>query len=157
MTNPKRGGGQQPQADSSSSDVPEGATTEPQTGGGVAASPTQTPEGQATVEDNQKPEHSVEGVTTRDDALDSGAPMLPGSPEEPVGPEDALGSGPKRGDYSKLIGTQQFTASVPNPQYDPEDPSSPRSILVHQNPLVEQIGDDEGVKGGTKPLTDEVK
>ena len=48
--------------------------------------------------------------TTKDDALDSGAPMLPGDPSEPVGPEDALGSGPKRGDYSKLIGYGQFTA-----------------------------------------------
>ncbi len=94
--------------------------------------------------------------TTKDDALDSGAPMLPGDPSEPVGPEDALGSGPKRGDYSKLIGNQQFSASVPNPDYDPADPSSPRSVLVHQNPLVEQRGDEKGKKGGTKPLTDEV-
>ena len=94
--------------------------------------------------------------TTKDDALDSGAPMLPGDPSEPTGPEDALGSGPKRGDYSKLIGTQQFAASVPNPNYDPSDPDSPASVLVEQNPLVEQRGDEKGVKGGTHPLTDEV-
>jgi hypothetical protein len=100
--------------------------------------------------------HTEGGISTRDDALDSGAPMLPGSPDEPVGPEDALGSGPKRGNYEGLIGTQRFQASVPNPNYDPEDPSSPRSVLVDQNPLVEQVGDDPGVKGGTKPLTDEV-
>jgi hypothetical protein len=100
--------------------------------------------------------HSAGGATTRDDALDSGAPMLAGSPDEPTGPEDALGSGQKRGDYSKLIGNGQFSASVPNPDYDPEDPSSPRSVLVAQNPLVEQRGDEKGVKGGTHPLTDEV-
>lgn len=94
--------------------------------------------------------------TTKDDALDNGAPMLPGDPSEPVGPEDALGSGPKRGDYSKLIGVGQFSASVPNPNYDPSDPNSPQSVLVEQNPLVEQRGDDKGVKGGTQPLTDEV-
>jgi hypothetical protein len=100
--------------------------------------------------------HSESGTTTRSDALDSGAPMLQGSGSEPVGPEDALGSGPKRGDYSKLIGTQQFHASVPNPNHDPSDPSSPRSVLVAQNPLVEQRGDEKGVKGGTRPLADEV-
>ena len=111
---------------------------------------------QASEQDNAKLEHSAGGTTTRSDVLDSGAPMLAGDPAEPVGPEDALGSGPKRGDYSKLIGTQQFTASVPNPDYDATDPNSPASVLVEQNPLVEQRGDDKGVKGGTQPLTNEV-
>lgn len=101
--------------------------------------------------------HSESGVTTRDDALDSGVPMLAGDASEPVGPEDALGSGKKRGDYSKVIGGQEFYASVPNPDHDPSDPNSPRSVLVHQNPLVEQRGDEKGVKGGTHPLADEVK
>lgn len=106
---------------------------------------------------DSKLEHTEGGITTRDDALDSGAPMLPGDASEPSGPEDALGSGPKRGDYSDLIGDRQFYASVPNPDHDPSDPESPASILVHQNPLVEDRGDDKGVKGGTRPLTDEVK
>lgn len=97
------------------------------------------------------------GSTTRDDALDSGAPMLKGDATEPSGPEDALGSGKKRGDYSDLIGNQEFYASVPNPNHDPSDPNSPASVLVHQNPLVEQRGDDKGVKGGTQPLANEVK
>ncbi len=100
--------------------------------------------------------HSAGGATTRDDALDSGAPMLQGDASEPSGPEDALGSGPKRGDYSKLIGNLQHSASVPNPNHDPSDPNSPQSVLVAQNPLVEQRGDEKGVKGGTHPLTDEV-
>ena len=102
-------------------------------------------------------EHSEGGTTTRDDALDSGVPMLPGDASEPAGPEDALGSGKKRGDYSEVIGDRQFYASVPNPDHDPSDPNSPASVLVHQNPLVEQRGDEKGVKGGTKPLSDEVK
>jgi hypothetical protein len=102
-------------------------------------------------------QHSVGGVTTRDDALDSGVPMLAGDPSEPVGPEDALGSGKKRGDYSQVIGDRQFYQSVPNPGYDPSKPDSPRSVLVHQNPLVEQRGDEKGVKGGSHPLADEVK
>lgn len=95
--------------------------------------------------------------TTKDDALDSGVPMLPGDPSEPSGPEDALGSGPKRGDYSDVIGEREFYASVPNPNHDPSDPNSPASVLVHQNPLVEDRGDDKGVKGGTQPLANEVK
>ena len=106
---------------------------------------------------NDKLEHTEGGVTTRDDALDSGAPMLPGDKSEPSGPEDALGSGAKRGDYADLVGDRQFYASVPNPDHDPTDPNSPASILVHQNPLVGDRGDDKGVKGGTRPLTDEVK
>ena len=96
-------------------------------------------------------------TTTRDDALDSGVPMLAGDASEPSGPEDALGSGKKRGDYSGVIGDREFYASVPNPNHDPSDPDSPASVLVHQNPLVEQRGDDKGVKGGTRPLSDEVK
>lgn len=95
--------------------------------------------------------------TTRDDALDSGVPMIAGDPSEPAGPEDALGSGKKRGDYSDVIGDRQFYASVPNPNHDPSDPSSPASVLVHQNPLVEDRGDDKGKKGGTEPLVNEVK
>lgn len=103
------------------------------------------------------PTHSEGGATTRDDALDSGVPMLAGDPSEPVGPEDALGSGPKRGDYSDVIGGKQHYHSVPNPDYDASDPNSPRFVLVHQNPLVEDRGDEKGVKGGSHPLADEVK
>jgi len=111
---------------------------------------------QASKQENDKLTHPEGGATTRDDALDSGAPMLQGDRSEPVGPEDALGSGPKRGDYSKLIGPLQHAAAVVNPDYDPADPNSPRTVLVHQNPLVEQRGDEKGKKGGTNPLSDEV-
>lgn len=111
----------------------------------------------AEAKNDSKLKHSDGGTTTRDDALDSGVPMLAGDASEPAGPEDALGSGKKRGDYSDVIGDRQFYASVPNPDHDPSDPNSPASVLVHQNPLVEQRGDEKGVKGGTKPLADEVK
>lgn len=74
-------------------------------------------------------------VTTRDDANDLGVPMLPGSPDEPVGPEDALGTGPKRGDYSNRIGGDG---------YHPHEGSEP------QRPRVADIGDDEGRKGGVE-------
>lgn len=95
-------------------------------------------------------------TTTKDDALDSGVPMLKGDASEPVGPEDALGSGPKRGDYSEFA-DRRYTASVPNPNHDPSDPDSPASVLVEQTPLIKQRGDEKGVKGGTNPLADEVK
>lgn len=97
-----------------------------------------------------------EGVTTRDDAKDLGVPMLAGDVSEPVGPEDALGSGKKRGDYSGRQDVADHYAAVPNPAYDRDNPDSPRSVLVHQNPLVEQRGDDKGKKGGTDPLSNEV-
>ena len=107
--------------------------------------------------DDKNLKHTEGGVTTRDDALDSGVPMLAGDASEPSGPEDALGSGQKRGDYSEVVGNLQHYASVPNPNHDPSDPNSPASVLVHQNPLVEQRGDETGVKGGTNPLADEAK
>jgi hypothetical protein len=116
---------------------------------------------QASKQENDKLSHPEGGVTTRDDALDSGAPMIQGDASEPVGPEDALGSGPKRGDYSKLIGNLQHAAAVVNPEPEPRPDQRPRTrrrvVLVdHQNPLVEQRGDEKGVKGGTNPLSDEV-
>lgn len=73
----------------------------------------------------------VEGsITTRDDRTDLGVPMLQGSPDEPIGPEDALGSGPKRGDYRERIVGHPHEGGEP------------------QRPRTDQIGDEEGVKGG---------
>ncbi len=95
-----------------------------------------------------EPEHSEGGVTTRDDALDSGVPMLAGDPSEPVGPEDALGAGQKRGDYSEVVGNKQHFRSVPNP--DRKDDTEPAYILEHQNPHVSEIGDVKGKKGGVE-------
>lgn len=74
--------------------------------------------------------HSAGGTTTRDDANDLGVPMLPGSPAEPVGPEDALGEGPKRGDYSDRVSGLHYEGSTP------------------QTPRVADVGDAEGLKGG---------
>jgi hypothetical protein len=58
-------------------------------------------------------EPQAEGVTTRDDANDLGVPMLAGSSDEPTGPEDALGEGPKRGDYSDRIGPSNYQPHRP--------------------------------------------
>lgn len=71
--------------------------------------------------------------TTRDDPLDLGVPMLAGSPDEPVGPEDALGEGPKRGDYRDRLGGES---------YNPHRGDTP------QKPFADDIGDAKGQKGG---------
>lgn len=80
-------------------------------------------------------EHSEAGVTTRDDANDLGVPMLAGDPSEPAGPEDALGDGPKRGDYTGRVGEGV---------YHPHAGNEP------QRPKAENRGDEKGKKGGVE-------
>ena len=64
--------------------------------------------------DNAELEHSRGGATTRD-GMDAGVPMTPGQANEPVGPEDALGAGAKRGDYRDRIhgGPSMVTRVIP--------------------------------------------
>ena len=75
-------------------------------------------------------EHSVDGVTTRDDATDLGVAVLAGDPAEPIGPEDALGVGRKRGDYRERIIGNPHTGGEP------------------QRPRAEEIGEVPRRKGG---------
>lgn len=93
-----------------------------------------------------KLEHSQGGVTTRDDATDLGVPMLPGQPGEPTGPEDALGTGPKRGDYTDRVGPSSYhpheSVRVPDAK-----PGEPTVAVEAQRPRVEEVGDAPG-KGG---------
>lgn len=107
----------------------------------------------ATDGQNQKLNHSQGGATTRDDALDAGVPMLQGDPSERQGPEDALGRGPKRGDYSGRVGPGDYQPhqSVP---VDNAKAGEPRARLEAQRPRVEDRGDAKGQKGGveTDPL-----
>ncbi len=109
-----------------------------------------TAENVAAAGENTKLEHTNGGVTTRDDALDLGVPMLPGDGSEPVGPEDALGVGPKRGDYTGRIGSGDYQphevrlGSV-EAQLDPNQPSV---VVEAQRPRVEEIGEVAGKKGG---------
>ncbi len=98
--------------------------------------------------ETKQAKHSEGGVTTKDDKLDSGVPMLAGDPSEPVGPEDALGKGAKRGDYSDVVGNKQHYQSVPNPKWDGSDWTVPRYVLEHQNPNVDDVGEVKGKKGG---------
>ena len=95
---------------------------------------------------SKTPEHSVGGVTTKDDAHDVGVEMLPGDPAEPQGPEDALGKGAKRGDYRDRILTNPHTSEV-IPE-DEREENGPTSRIVPQAPRAEDIGDEAGEKGG---------
>lgn len=119
--------------------------------------------GVAQVADNERLKHTVElegdegqAVTTRDDLLDLGVPMVQGAPSEPQGPEDAFGEGPKRGDYTSRLGgvLSQEARPVPGggePIYDDAGniaDFTPHTVLVDQNVLAEDVGDAEGVKGG---------
>ena len=103
----------------------------------------------ATEGENAKLEHTQGGVTTRDDRNDLGVPMLPGSPDEPQGPEDALGEGPTRGDYTDRIGPAGYhpheTLRVRNPE-----PDGPTMESVPQRPRAAEIGDVPGKKGGVE-------
>lgn len=99
--------------------------------------------------DSGRLEHSQGGATTRDDATDLGVPMLPGSPDEPQGPEDALGPGPKRGDYTGRIGPEGYHPHeiVPNPDAGEGEPTVRAEA---QRPRAEQRGDESGKKGGVE-------
>lgn len=98
----------------------------------------------ASPEENAALEHTEGGTTTRDDGLDAGVPMLQGSPDEPVGPEDALGPGPKRGDYSSRVGPGDY-----QPHQSVRQPDG-TVRLEPQRPRTNDIGDESGKKGGVE-------
>jgi hypothetical protein len=96
-----------------------------------------------------KAEHSAGGITTRDDVTDLGVDMLPGDPDEPVGPEDALGPGPKRGDYSNQIGGDNYRPhSVESVPLKERKEGEPIVRVVDQAPRASNQGEEAGKKGG---------
>jgi hypothetical protein len=80
--------------------------------------------------------------TTRDDATDMGVPMLLGDPSEPQGPEDALGPGPKRGDYRGRVGPADYQPHQVIRNADG------KIEVVAQRERVDDIDDAPGLKGG---------
>lgn len=74
----------------------------------------------------------AQDTPTTKDAGDLGVPMLAGSPDEPQGPEDALGDGPKRGDYTDRVGPVHY---------------QPHTGTEDQRPKAAEQGDAPG-KGG---------
>jgi hypothetical protein len=95
----------------------------------------------ATPEENASLEHSKGGATTRQDGTDAGVPMLQGDPGERQGPEDALGPGPKRGDYSTRLGDQY------NPHIAVKGADG-LTRLVPQTSNASERGENRGIKGG---------
>jgi hypothetical protein len=107
----------------------------------------------ASATQNDRLEHTRGGRTTRDDPADLGVPMLPGDGSEPVGPEDALGAGPKRGDYTGRIGDSHYQPHEVRPVDDPAalaDPDRPSVVVEAQRPRAQEIGDEQGRKGGVE-------
>lgn len=105
----------------------------------------------------QKQSDKVEGVTTRDDATDLGVPMLPGDPDtEPTGPEDALGVGPKRGDYADRIGPSSYHPHEVTRNRDAKQGESPVKVEA-QRPRADDRGDVAGRKGGVDSAQGPVK
>lgn len=113
--------------------------------------------GVANRDDNRKLEHTAGGTTTRAVANDVGVPMLPGDPSERVGPEDALGAGPTRGDYSKRVNAGPHVEMVPIPggsQPITDDKGNvvdytPNSVAVAQDARAAEPSEDiAGKKGG---------
>lgn len=98
--------------------------------------------------------HSEGGTTTRDDATDLGVPMLQGDASEPQGPEDALGPGPKRGDYSGRVGESNYDPHevVPNPDAKEGDPNVE---VVEQAPRAEDQGNPSKAKSQKGGVTTE--
>lgn len=91
------------------------------------------------------------------DIHDMGVPMLGSGADqynrEPQGPEDALGFGPKRGDYTKRIGAEGTPEGDPStfvsvPNRDDDVARDFDSVRVDQRALAEEIGDEAGLKGG---------
>lgn len=103
--------------------------------------------GIATKAQNDKLQHSEGGITTRDDKTDLGVPMLQGSGDEPVGPEDALGVGAKRGDYTNRIGGSSYQPHEIVPVENAKDGEASVEVQA-QRPRTANIGDEAGVKGG---------
>lgn len=79
--------------------------------------------------------------------------MLPGSSDEPQGPEDAAGFGAKRGDYADDT-AQRGTMVILDPS---NGPGESRTITVDQNALSADHGDEPGVKGGTESAPSDPK
>ena len=82
------------------------------------------------------------------DATDLGVPMLPGSDKEPTGPEDALGEGPKRGDYTGRIGPSNYEPHEVKPSGETREDGTSIPVVEAQRPRAEDIGEVEGKKGG---------
>ncbi len=92
------------------------------------------------------------------DAHDGGVPMIPATEprSEPTGPEDALGLGPKRGDYSARLGGSDYNPHtvVAVEHVDDEGGVTVEQVMVPQKDLASEVGDEPGLKGGVDTHVD---
>lgn len=133
----------------------------------------ETPEEVAATAANDDLEHSVTGRTTRSDRTDLGVPVTPGDAREPVGPEDALGVGQKRGDYrDRIVGaphegraidgggqpvrrhvdreTGKAVKADAKNAVEVQVDVAPSGAIVDQRPRADDIGDTPALKGGVE-------
>jgi hypothetical protein len=87
------------------------------------------------------------------DALNLGAPMIDevDPRDEPTGPEDALGEGPTRGDYSERIGPSNYHPHQVVAGEQRED-GTYAPVVQNQRDFVEQGSTPAGKKGGVDPV-----
>lgn len=88
----------------------------------------------------------AEGDTVTRKANDVGVPMVEGSPDEPIGPEDAAGLGVKRGDYSDRGDGKQHFQMVRDA--DGDIVAQDQNALMEQTPGVPEDGTKGGVNSG---------
>lgn len=113
--------------------------TPPKNDDTATAPDAERPDSVADVSANAALEHTNGGTTTRSDLHDAGVPMTQGSPDEPIGPEDALGNDATRGDYSDRTEAGPHMVAVPLTEeerqaYRDRGEEVPRSKLVEQTP-----------------------
>jgi hypothetical protein len=91
--------------------------------------------------------------TVERDALNMGVPMVEiDDPfDEPTGPEDALGEGVTRGDYSGRIGPSNYHPHTVVPGETREDGSTV-PVVQYQRDFVQQGETPAGTKGGVDSL-----
>lgn len=89
---------------------------------------------------------------------DQGVPMLVAKDphSEPTGPEDALGLGPKRGDYTDRLGGSAYLPHTVVPVDVEDDEGNPavEYVNVNQKEFAGEIGDEPGKKGGVDTHSD---
>lgn len=103
-------------------------------------------------------EDRLSGPTHADDATYLGTgTATPTSAEASVreggGPEDALGVGPKRGDYEGMYPEGYEPTEVV--ALDSPDEQGRTAVVVPQKPRASDQGDEEGKKGGVETATPE--
>ena len=99
--------------------------------------------------DNLDLEHTQGGATTRT-ASDVGVPMVQGDPTERVGPEDALGAGATRGDYSQRTHQGPHVEMVPVPS---QPITNKDGVVVDYTPNVVAVAQDlRATSGATEDV-----